>query len=376
MDVYLEPLINDLLDMYDKGVRTYDASKSEWFDLRAAVLWTITDFPGLGYVSGSVTSGGAACPDCHSETSSFTLGNGSKTCYMDHRRFLNENHPFRFDADKFGGKTEFRPAPIPLTGEQILDCTKDLNTVFGKDPSGKKPARKRRKEGEPLVIFKRRSMWFKLPYWKDLMLRHNFDFMHIGKNVSESFLNTFLGTVSKSKDNLNSRLDIQSLGIRSDLHPVEVDDQLYLPPAPYTMSPDERKLFCQILKGVNFPDGYASDIQHNVNVNERKISGLKSHESHIILQYLLPLAVRKILPEIVAVAVIRVSNFFKKLSSLVIRISDMESLEEDIDETLSLLETIFLPYFFDSMVHLMVHFPTQARIVGPVHFHSMWPVEK
>jgi hypothetical protein len=171
-------------------------------------------------------------------------------------------------------------------------------------------------------------------------------------------------------------MDIQSLGIRSDLHPVEVDDQLYLPPAPYTMSPDERKLFCQILKGVNFPDGYASDIQHNVNVNERKISGLKSHESHIILQYLLPLAVRKILPEIVAVAVIRVSNFFKKLSSLVIRISDMESLEEDIDETLSLLETIFLPYFFDSMVHLMVHFPTQARIVGPVHFHSMWPVEK
>jgi hypothetical protein len=118
---------------------------------------------------------------------------------------LNENHPFRFDANKFGSKTELRPAPIPLTGEQILDCTKDLNIVFGKDPSGKKPARKRRKEGEPLVIFNRRSMWFKLPYWKDLMLRHNFDFMHIGKNVSESFLNTFLGTVSKSKDNLNSR---------------------------------------------------------------------------------------------------------------------------------------------------------------------------
>jgi hypothetical protein len=194
--------------------------------------------------------------------------------------------------------------------------------------------------------------------------------------VSESFLNTFLGIVSKSKDNLNSRLDIQSLGIRSDLHPVEVDDQLYLPPAPYTMSPDERKLFCQILKGVKFPDGYASDIRHNVNVNERKISVPKSHESHIILQHLLPLAVRKILPEMVAAAVIRVSNFFKKLSSPVIRISDMESLEADIAETLSLLETIFLPSFFDSMVHLMVHLPAQARIAGPVHFRSMWPVER
>jgi hypothetical protein len=28
-------------------------------------LWTITDFPGLGYTSGSITAGEAACPDCH-----------------------------------------------------------------------------------------------------------------------------------------------------------------------------------------------------------------------------------------------------------------------------------------------------------------------
>ena len=142
------------------------------------------------------------------------------------------------------------------------------------------------------------------------------------------------------------------------------------------MSPDERKLFCQVLKGVKFPDGYASDIRHDVHVNEKKIFGLKSHESHIILQHLLPLAVRKILPEIVSAAVIRVSNFFKKLGSPVIRISDMESLEADIAETLSLLVVIFLPSFFDIMVHLMVHLPTQAKIAGPVHFRSMWPIER
>ena len=292
MDVYYQPLVQDLLDLFTKGVRTYDASKGEFFQLKAAVLWTITDFPGLGYVSGSVTSGEAGCPDCHSYTCSLRLGNGTKTCYMGHRRFLPEDHPFRFDANKFGGKTEFRAAPTPLSGEEVLECTKDLNTVFGKDPFGKKPATKRRKEGEPLVIFKRRSIWFELPYWKDLMLRHNFDFMHIGKNMSESLVNTFMGIDGKSKDNLNSRLDLQVLGIRSDLHPVEVEDQLYLPPAPYSMSLDEKKLFCKVLKGVKFPHGYASDIRHNVHVNERKIFGLKSHESHIILQHLLPLCVR------------------------------------------------------------------------------------
>ena len=88
--------------------------------------------------------------------------------------------------------------------------------------------------------------------------------------MSESLINTFLGTIEKYKENLNSHLDLQALGIRSDLHPVEVDDQFYLPPAPYTMSPDEKKLFCQILKGVKFPDGYASNIRHNIQVNEKK----------------------------------------------------------------------------------------------------------
>jgi hypothetical protein len=200
--------------------------------------------------------------------------------------------------------------------------------------------------------------------------------MHIGKNVSESLINTFLGTTDKSKDNLNSRLDLQALGIRGDLHPVEVDDQLYLPPAPYTMSPDEKKLICQILKGVKFPDGYASDIRHNIHVNEKKVFGLKSHECHIILQHLLPLAVRKILPEIVSAGVIRISNFFKKLCSPVIQRSDMDILEANIAETLSLLEVIFPPSFFNMMVHLMVHLPAQARIAGPVHFRSMWPVER
>ena len=129
MDVYYQPLVYDLLDIFENGVRTYDASKGEYFQLRAIVLWTITDFPGLGFASGFVMAGEVACPDCHSYTCSIQLGNGSKTCYMGHRRFLHEKHPFRFDADKFGD-TEFRPAPIPLSGEEILDCTKGLNTFF------------------------------------------------------------------------------------------------------------------------------------------------------------------------------------------------------------------------------------------------------
>ncbi|KAM0924073.1 hypothetical protein ACQ4PT_005076 [Festuca glaucescens] len=57
-------------------------------------------------------------------------------------------------------------------------------------------------------------------------------------------------------------------------------------------------------------------------------------------------------------------------------LGDMQNLEAEIAETLSILETIFVPSFFDVMVHLMVNLPAQVRIAGPVHFRSMWCVER
>jgi hypothetical protein len=86
--------------------------------------------------------------------------------------------------------------------------------------------------------------------------------------------------------------------------------------------------------------------------------------------------VRRILPKEVGAVLVRLSNFFKKLYSPVLRISDMERLQFEIAEILSLLETIFSPSFFTINVHLMVHLPAQARMAGPVHFRNMWPVER
>ena len=73
MDVYFQPLLYDLLDMFINGVRTYDPSKGEHFRLCAAILWTITDVLGLGSVSRFVTFGEAACPNCHSLICSLDL---------------------------------------------------------------------------------------------------------------------------------------------------------------------------------------------------------------------------------------------------------------------------------------------------------------
>jgi hypothetical protein len=50
-DVFLEPLIEDLLDLW-KGVRTIDAHTGKPFNLHAAVLWCIHDYPTLNTLSG------------------------------------------------------------------------------------------------------------------------------------------------------------------------------------------------------------------------------------------------------------------------------------------------------------------------------------
>ena len=53
---------------------------------------------------------------------------------------------------------------------------------------------------------------------------------------------------------------------------------------------DEKRVICQFLKDVKVSDSYASNIARCVNVEECKISGLKSHDSHVLFQRLLPFA--------------------------------------------------------------------------------------
>ncbi|XP_072087209.1 uncharacterized protein [Arachis hypogaea] len=64
IDVYLEPLINELKQLW-RGVETYDAVEKKTFKMQAALMWTISDFPGLGNLSGWNTYGGRACPACN-----------------------------------------------------------------------------------------------------------------------------------------------------------------------------------------------------------------------------------------------------------------------------------------------------------------------
>ncbi|KAL6570373.1 hypothetical protein OROMI_014887 [Orobanche minor] len=137
IDVYMQPLVKELKELWDVGVETYDASTNQNFMLHATVLWTISDFPGYAMLSGWSTKGYLACPICGYETSSMYLKHSRKVCYMNHRKFLDSNHMWRSDKKRFDGQVEIGEAPPILTGRFLEKVLDGFENNFGGKGKGK-----------------------------------------------------------------------------------------------------------------------------------------------------------------------------------------------------------------------------------------------
>ena len=84
IDVYLAPLLEDLVTLWNEGVQVWDAYKRENFTLRAMLFCTINDFPALGNLSGFSTKGAKACPHCLDGTESVWLNNSHNIDILNH----------------------------------------------------------------------------------------------------------------------------------------------------------------------------------------------------------------------------------------------------------------------------------------------------
>ncbi|XP_075075406.1 uncharacterized protein LOC142162713 [Nicotiana tabacum] len=213
IDVFLQPLIEELNELWDVGVETYDASTKEIFKMRASLMWTINDFPAYGTLSGWCTYGRFACPSCNINTQYRRLKHGRKFCYMGHRCFLKSGHKYRNDAKSFDGTKETRPAPSPVSRSVVLNQVKDIKFTLGQSSEG-------------------------------------------------------------SKDNLEARLDLKEMKIIPSLWPqYRASGRAYLPATFFTMSQQEKELFYEVLQNAKFLYGYASNT--SCCVRKRKLSGLK-----------------------------------------------------------------------------------------------------
>ncbi|KAM3222212.1 hypothetical protein P3L10_021482 [Capsicum annuum] len=52
IDIYLQPLIAELNELWKVGVETFDVETNQTFNMRLALLWMVSDFPALAMLSG------------------------------------------------------------------------------------------------------------------------------------------------------------------------------------------------------------------------------------------------------------------------------------------------------------------------------------
>ncbi|KAL4556637.1 hypothetical protein LXL04_034791 [Taraxacum kok-saghyz] len=366
IDVFLAPLIEDMKKLWNSGVEVYDAYKKEHFQLLAMIYCTISDFPAYADLSGYSTKGKKACPVCEENTRFRRLKNCNKHVYMGHRRSLPMKHLYRTRGNLFDGEDEKEEMAPPMDGKTTFSRVQNLDVVFGKCS-----------KNNQLNNWKKRSIFWELPYWKTLDVRHCLDVMHIEKNVSESLIRLLLNNPKRPKDELHVRQDMVKMGIRPELAPImEEGRRTYLPPACYTMSKDEKTKFCECLHGIKVPSGYSANIKKLVSMKDLKLIGMKSHDFHVLITHMIPIAIRGILPDHVRHTITKLCLFFNMIHSKVINPEDLDSWQRDIIMTLCQLEMYFPPSFFDVMVHLVSHIVREIKACGPVFQRYMYPFER
>ncbi|GJR19961.1 putative transposon, En/Spm-like protein [Tanacetum coccineum] len=377
IDVFLEPLVDDLHTLFETGVDTYDASTKDNFNLHAVVLWTINDYPSLGTLCGYPYSGFKGRVVCGKDTNCVRLSASSKQSY---------------DL-----------APIPMTREQIYNEVKHIENKWGKGKRTNNNASKNQEDtrgrggkiqkqkrntteeegsssqvnGQNGVYWKKFNIWYrKLKYWRHNPVPHCIDFMHVEKNVAESIVGTLLHVPGKTKDGLNARLDLAELGVKPELFAMQDEDKTTLPPAGYTLTNAEKDIFCEMLHNIKVPEGYCSNFSSLVNLKDRKLIGLKSHDYHMLMQEFLPIAIHSIMHPPTRYAIIRFCFFFKSICSKEIILQELDKMQAELVVTLCLLEKFFPLSSFDIMIHLTVHLTREVKLCGPICFRWMYPFER
>ncbi|KAL0394602.1 UNVERIFIED_CONTAM: hypothetical protein Slati_4426400 [Sesamum latifolium] len=129
IDVYLEPLIEELQNLWHVGVLTRDSVKDEKFMMRTVLMWTVNELPTYGMAFGWKSVGAMGCPVCMKDTHAFYLQNGRNACHFDcHIQFLPPDHPYHRNKKAFTkNQCERKVARPRLTEKQIRDWVEEFS---------------------------------------------------------------------------------------------------------------------------------------------------------------------------------------------------------------------------------------------------------
>jgi hypothetical protein len=130
------------------------------------------------------------------QTKSIYLDKYKKNLYPYNLHFLPPKHPIKKKKGKhFNGKAETQSKPVTRTGAEVFDMVKDLKVIFRKGPYSQLVPNGADKRAP---MWKKKSIFLKLPYWKVHEVRSAINVMHPTKNLCMNILG-FLGLYESQK---------------------------------------------------------------------------------------------------------------------------------------------------------------------------------
>ena len=345
MNVYLQPLLDELKTLWEEGLPIIDASKghasAKYFQCRGILLWTMHDYPGLGDCASFSVSGYSACPmHCGPNLAKPRYSHAlHKMVYEGHNLYRSRN-------------------------EQVIRTTaQDWRIEWEKCAN----------EGlVPPVGMKALSSFYQLPYWESLLICHLLDPMHIFKNVASSLWDHIMGR----KDDLKWRMDFEALNKRQDLW-VNTIDSIPLKRAPWVLSKEDKCIVRKVIREFKMPTGSMHSLK-GAFTSRDELVGLKSHDWHKMLAFILPIAIRQCdsISEDVKKCVYGLGELTRWISSKEIHRSSIQEYKQKSLELLCRIEAAFPASFMDIQTHLLLHLADEVQAAGTVHSRWMFYLER
>ncbi|MCO5560628.1 hypothetical protein L7F22_014244 [Adiantum nelumboides] len=233
-------------------------------------------------IAGCSTKGYKACPICGDWLKSTYSKHLNKNIYLQHRRFLPEDHSLRqrTQARHFNGKVESGQCPIAMTPMDWYNKWTEGPLI---DPESKLASDEEDDRGQGRsTLTPSISIWFQLEYWKDLKICHLLDPMHIFKNVGHSLWKHHTGL----KDTEQARNDLKERNCKSDLWP-RVDEESgrkEYAHAPWVLTPIEIATINRRIRSIQTPTRYGASLQNIFTMDDSSLSNLKTHDWHNFLK--------------------------------------------------------------------------------------------
>jgi hypothetical protein len=164
-----------------------------------------------------------------------------------------------------------------------------------------------------------------------LLIRYTLDVMHCEMNLAKNFLKTITG----KKDIVKVRRDLQRRNIRKHLWLLpnpRKGRKMMKPAASYVLTDKEFEVFASTIEKLKTPSRYSSEL--GKHIRKRNFGALKSHDYHVLLQQLMPLALRGLLTPGPQMAVMRMSKVFRRICTKVYNPAEFPSLVADVAESM------------------------------------------